>query len=224
MIHIPENSMLIVNLLIVVLYLVMIIRGGRQGVLRQILSLAGLLLALFCAWRYAPVFASYLKIVPTEWLPLQDTMLAEMVQEQANKLVWYLIVFLVVRLLISLISHVAGLLHRIPVLHQISALLGAAVGAISATFWVLLACVLLSSSIFSNGSYVIRNSWLSVIQEKANVIMVRTGMPVTADEFINQIYEASQNLSSEDQEAVASWLEEQGLQESSLKGEMSLPS
>ena len=99
MITIPSGFTLYINIAVAAFYLLFLVMGSRRGFLRQIIAVAGLLISGFLAVRYYVLLASYIHIVPWEWLPLQDTMIADMVAGYANEAVWFLILFLVFRLL-----------------------------------------------------------------------------------------------------------------------------
>ncbi|MBR2595647.1 MAG: CvpA family protein [Solobacterium sp.] len=212
MFTIPQGFTLYINIAVVVFYLIFLILGSRRGVLRQIIAVAGLLISGFLAVRYYVLLASYIHIVPTEWLPLQDTMIADMIAGYANEAVWFLILFLVFRLLFTFIDRLAAKIHELPVLKQISSILGAGLGVITATIWIFVICTVMSTSLFSNGDYYVRHTALGMIRTAVTGTLKEQNLPVSTTDIVNQIYMTSQNISDDDKKAIEEWLQEQGFE------------
>lgn len=217
MITIPEKYILYINIGLLLYYLVMIIRGYRYGVFKQLIELVGTLAALFVAWRYCTVFSRYILLAPKDFLPLQDTLLAPVVERYANILVWFLLLFFAVRLILVWLEKILGRFQRIPGLRQISAVAGAALSAINATIGVFIMIVLLNTAIFKNGAYVVSHTAFGTIQSLVSEQLEKHGLPTGFPALVDRFYKASHDLSAEDQKAVENWLLEQGFKEKSTK-------
>lgn len=220
MITIPSGFTLYINIAVAAFYLVFLVMGSRRGFLRQIIAVAGLLISGFLAVRYYVLLASYIHIVPREWLPLQDTMIADMVAGYANEAVWFLILFLVFRLLFTIIDRLARKIHELPVFKQISSILGGGLGVITATVWIFIICTVMNTSLFSNGEYYVRHTALGMIRTAVTGTLKEQNLPVSTTDIVNQIYMTSQNISDDDKQAIETWLQEQGFE---LQEHMQLP-
>ncbi|MBQ9048800.1 MAG: CvpA family protein [Solobacterium sp.] len=210
MIHIPESFYFYTNIAVGVLYLFFLISGYRRGFLLSVVTVIGSVMSFLAAWRYSPVANEYLRLYPRELTPMQDTLMADQVYVFVNQIAWFLIIFLVLKLVFFLIGRIAEGLQKVPVIRQISGILGAGLGAVVATFWVLAFCVVLNTPVFDNGRALKNNSCLHVISDTARAAVSELGVPVDSTEALNKLYTEAQNLSDEDREAVSAWLDAHG--------------
>ena len=118
--------------------------------------------------------------------------------------------FIVLRLLFLLLDKLAKGIENIPVLKQISGLLGALLGAVGATVWVLVFCILLQTPLFNNGADIYRNTVLHTISETTGTVFSKLAVPVNETETFSKLYQSLKNNEGEDTQAIEQWLQEHG--------------
>lgn len=212
MITIPVDWITYINIGLIALFGVMMVAGAAKGFLRQIVSLFGTVLSVFAAWRYSDVVAEYLMLWPREWTPLQDTLLKDTAFRIANQAMWFVIIFLVCRIILLILESLLKEIESTPVIREISGLLGGAIGLVSGLVWVLIISVLLKTPFFSNGAYIVSNSWIGWIDNKVTETADGAGIELNSSEMIDRIYKEAKSLDGADKEAVAQWLEDQGFE------------
>lgn len=211
MISIPENSELYFNLGLIGFYVLMMIAGYRKGFFRAVVAFCGNLLSLFVAFRYCTLADQYFRLWPSAWTPFQNTLAADTIYRYFNEVAWFVLIFAVLKLLFYILEKLIAGIQKIPVISEISGLLGALLGACSATIWVLVICVILSTPLFSNGSDVLQKTWLGKVQEASAEVLAKAGIR-NEMEAVNQIYEAAGKLDNKDKQAVEEWLQDHGYQ------------
>ena len=208
MITIPPASYYIVDIVIAAFYIAFLFLGAHRGFLRQLVSLLGTVLSFLGAWRYCGVLAEYIHLWPSAWNPAKDAFYGDTVYAMLNKMAWFFVLLIVLRLLFLLLDKLAKGIENIPVLKQISGLLGALLGAVGATVWVLVFCILLQTPLFSNGANIYRNTVLHTISETTGTVFSKLAVPVNETETFSKLYQSLKNNEGEDTQA-----SEQGLQE-----------
>ena len=209
MISIPANSEQYFNIGLAVFYIFMMIAGYRKGFLRSVVSFCGVLLSLFLAFRYCTLANQYFQLWPTAWTPFQDTLIAGTVYQYFNEVAWFILIFAALKLIFFLLEKLITGIQNIPVISQISGVLGALLGACSATIWVLVICIILATPLFKNGSETVDNTYLGIVQDKTAEVLAKAGIK-NEIEAVNQIYEAAGKLDSKDKQAVEQWLQDHG--------------
>lgn len=210
MISIPVDWITYINIGLVVFYIAMMVIGASKGFLRQVVSLIGVCLSLFAAWRYYDVAAAYLRLWPKEWTPLQNTLLKESVYAFANQAMWFVIIFAVCRIILLILESLLKEIESTPVIREVSGLLGGAIGIISATVWVMVLFTVLHTPFFSNGVNISNNTWISLIHNTVVSTADNAGITLDTSDMIDKIYSEAKSLDDADREAVAEWLEAQG--------------
>lgn len=210
MITIPENYAIYIDLAIIVLYCISFVAGYKKGFLIQIISTIGTILAFIFAWRYSSIGNSYFELFPRSITPLQDTLMKDAVYAYANQIAWFFVLFIVFRLLLYVLEKLLSGLKKIPLLKQVSGLLGGILGLIMMTVWMLVFAMLLNTSIFQNGRTIKNKTYLNQITSGVSMAIENLGIPFNSTEAFNKLYTDSQNLSDADKEAITSWLKEHG--------------
>ena len=210
MITIPPASYYIVDIVIAAFYIAFLFLGAHRGFLRQLVSLLGTVLSFLGAWRYCGVLAEYIHLWPSAWNPAKDAFYGDTVYAMLNKMAWFFVLLIVLRLLFLLLDKLVKGIENIPVLKQISGLLGALLGAVGATVWVLVFCILLQTPLFSNGANIYRNTVLHTISETTGTVFSKLAVPVNETETFSKLYQSLKNNEGEDTQAIEQWLQEHG--------------
>jgi uncharacterized membrane protein required for colicin V production len=210
MITIPESGYLFVDIAVAVLYIWAIAAGGKKGFLPQLLSTLGTVLSFYLAWRYCGIGASYFQLWPQAWNPAAGTLLEKQVYVLFNRVFWFFLLLVILRLLFSLLSSLFSQIKRLPVLHQISVLLGGLLGAVNATIWVLVFAVLLNTPLFNQGSAVYEGTVVHTINETVSSLFQQASLPALDLNEFNKLYEELKDTDGQDTQAIEQWLQEHG--------------
>lgn len=140
-----------------------LIVGYRKGLIKEVISLIGVLVALFVAYKFSPALAPALEGV----LPLPDSVsdngiLQFLSAENAiYTAVAFVVLFLITRLVLSFVANLLTALAGLPVLAQINGLGGALVGFLKALILIFVVVNLLHILPWNQGQEAVTESPLS---------------------------------------------------------------
>ena len=150
---IPENYFIYITGFIIAIYLVMIYIGYRKGFLYELVSLLYTAASLILAWFASPVLASLFPLFDISSLNEKYELIDHFfnLNNLLNTVAYFLIIFLVLKLLYVFVALLMKSLNKIPVLGKLNQILGACSGVINATLIALALSMLLSLPLISNG-------------------------------------------------------------------------
>ena len=213
MITIPETWIQGINIAILVLYVIFLIRGAMKGVLLQILTTFGTFGAFLGAWRYCSLAQAYMNLWPLEWNPLTgNAMFGKAAYVYLNEMAWFFLLFIIIRLVFLVIEKLAEGLSSLPVVKEISGLLGGVLGVITATVWMLLFSTLLHTPLFENGAAIFEKTLLKPISAGVSYISEAVDAPLNASEVFSRVYTDYKNLDGKDKEFLQQWLSDHGFE------------
>ena len=205
---IDSQFYMIINIAVVILTVVMIVTGMKKGFLMQLLDCIGLILSLFVAWLFSPVMAEMAMIVPSAVNPAKDTLLGPWLQETMNLCVWFVVIFILVKLLLLLVRPFVAVIGKFPLVKQVNGLLGGVFGVITTGIWMVLFSVILMFPYFENGQDVIDNTLLSVPGKVGVMINDKIlEMPVD-EEKVQQMVQGWDQLTDSDRTLIHEWISE----------------
>ncbi len=201
-----SNSVLFINIGVILFLLISIVLGYKRGFLWQVIKTIGILAVLLLSWILAPGFSDLIKIFPKKYAPFQDTSLADVFYDKINALVWFLIIFLVGLIIIAIIKPLFKVVLEFPIIKQFNSLLGAFFALIPAFIVVIIITFLLNTAIFTNGKDIVENSVLkytSTITEKITNILSKSFKENVA---IQKMISDPLSLDTEDIKSIIEWL------------------
>ena len=210
MFTVAENWYLPINIAVVVAFLLFILIGAKKGFLLMIVSLLGTAVSFIGAWFFAGILADYIRLWPRSWAILQNTKLAAASWQFMNHICWFLTLFLVLRIITGFITMICRGLQDVPIIKQISVILGGALGAAEAMLFVLVFSIALNSPLFENGAMAVENTMVSKINELTGMVYDRLLEPLYDADAFNQAYENAAEMTNEQREKLRAWLEERG--------------
>ncbi len=153
---IPENCFIFVSGFIVVIYAAMIYMGYKKGLLYELISFLYTAASVLIAWFMSPVLASLFPFFDIGNIDEKYQMLNKIYDFNGllNTIAYFVIIFLLLKLLYILISLLVKSLNKIPVIGSLNQLLGGIFGILHATIIVLALSLLLSLPIIKNGKQV----------------------------------------------------------------------
>ena len=201
-----------INIAVVVLYVIFMIRGAKRGVLVQVLSSLGTVVSFLAAWRYCSFASGYYELVPKDIVPMNEIpAIGQAIYSHLNEMIWFIALFAVLRLLFVILEKLCSGLSGLPVIKEVSGLLGGLLGVVSATIWILVLFVVLNMPFFRNGSEIANRSLIGTITNKVSHTVKEFAGPVDASETIGNMYQQIQDFDNQDMEVIGQWLEDHGI-------------
>ncbi len=206
MIVIPADWIKPIDIGLIIVYIVFLYLGAKKGFFLQIVSTAGTALSALISWRYCSVADDFFRLWPKDLTPVNGTFLADAFAGFMNEAVWFLLLFAVLRIIFLLIERLVSGLQDLPLVREISTLLGAALGAAAATVWVLVICYALNMPVFENGRQIVNETYLGFIRTTSAQVLREAGLQLDYAESINKLYTDFSSMDDRDQKLVREWL------------------
>lgn len=215
MFTLQENWAIYFSAFVVLFFVLKAAQGYNTGILRRLIGLVGSIISYWIAWILCGVFAKYINIISVKSLGLSGTPFEAIAKTYVNQIAWFILLFLVLRILFFMVDRIAKGVHKVPGLHAVSALLGAAFGVLEAFVWMVVITVLLHTPLFKNGSYIVENSLIKQVNQVTEMVAKDYLGPLFSSEGFSKIGEDTKSLTDLQRNAVENWLKENGFVEES---------
>lgn len=215
MFTLQENWAIYFSAFVVIFFVLKAAQGYNTGILRRLIGLVGSIISYWIAWILCGVFAKYINIASAKSLGLSGTPFEAIAKTYVNQIAWFILLFLVLRILFFVVDRIAKGVHKVPGLHAVSALLGAAFGVLEAFVWIVVITVLLHTPLFKNGSYIVENSLIKQVNQVTEMVAKDYLGPLFSSEGFSKLGEDTKSLTDLQRNAVENWLKENGFVEES---------
>lgn len=215
MFTLQENWAIYFSAFVVIFFILKAAQGYNTGILRRLIGLVGSIISYWIAWILCGVFAKYINIISVKLLGLSGTPFEAIAKTYVNQIAWFILLFLVLRILFFVVDRIAKGVHKVPGLHAVSALLGAAFGVLEAFVWMVVITVLLHTPLFKNGSYIVENSLIKQVNQVTEMVAKDYLGPLFSSEGFSKMEEDTKSLTDLQRNAVENWLKENGFVEES---------
>lgn len=215
MFTLQENWAIYFSVFVVIFFILKAAQGYNTGILRRLIGLVGSIISYWIAWILCGVFAKYINIISVKSLGLSGTPFEAIAKTYVNQIAWFILLFLVLRILFFVVDRIAKGVHKVPGLHAVSALLGAAFGVLEAFVWMIVITVLLHTPLFKNGSYIVENSLIKQVNQVTEMVAKDYLGPLFSSEGFSKMEEDTKSLTDLQRNAVENWLKENGFVEES---------
>jgi len=215
MFTLQENWAIYFSAFVVIFFILKAAQGYNTGILRRLIGLVGSIISYWIAWILCGVFAKYINIVSAKSLGLSGTPFEVISKTYVNQIAWFILLFLVLRILFFVVDRIAKGVHKVPGLHAVSALLGATFGVLEAFVWIVVITVLLHTPLFKNGSYIVENSLIKQVNQVTEMVAKDYLGPLFSSEGFSKLGEDTKSLTDLQRNAVENWLKENGFVEES---------
>lgn len=215
MFTLQENWAIYFSAFVVIFFILKAAQGYNTGILRRLIGLVGSIISYWIAWILCGVFAKYINIISVKSLGLSGTPFEAVAKTYVNQIAWFILLFLVLRILFFMVDRIAKGVHKVPGLHAVSALLGAAFGVLEAFVWMVVITVLLHTPLFKNGSYIVENSLIKQVNQVTEMVAKDYLGPLFSSEGFSKIGKDTKSLTDLQRNAVENWLQENGFVEES---------
>ena len=201
-----------INIGVIIIYVIFMIMGARKGIIVQILSSLGTVISFIAAWRYCGFASGYYNLWPKDLTPMSEVPgFAQAVYSHLNELIWFILLFVIFRLLFLILEKLCSGLAGLPVIKEVSGLFGGVLGAVSATVWIMIICVVLNMPFFKNGREITGGSLIGKISDAVSGTVTEFAGPISASETIGNLYQGISEFGDQDMEAIGGWLSEHGI-------------
>ena len=215
MFTLQENWAIYFSAFVVIFFILKAAQGYNTGILRRLIGLVGSVISYWIAWILCGVFAKYINIVSVKSLGISGTPFEAIAKIYVNQIAWFILLFLLLRMLFFVVDRIAKGVHKVPGLHAVSALLGSAFGVLEAFVWMVVITVLLHTPLFKNGSYIVENSLIKQVNQVTELVAKDYLGPLFSSEGFSKIGEDTKSLTDLQRNAVENWLKENGFVEES---------
>lgn len=203
----PSQYIQYLNVVLILWFILTLYNGYKNGLLMQIVSLVGSVVALFAAWLFAPVFSSLFEFVKADGagtLTIEQT-----VKSQANVLICFIILFILVKLLVQLLTPLVRLISKVPFVKQVNSVVGAAFSLVFFAIKLLLLTYFLTMPIVKNGQDIIDNTFIRPFLEVSSPVIQYFDQTLYTNTAIQSILD-QKSLTPEQHDAAVKWLQEKG--------------
>ncbi len=210
MFTLQENWAIYFSAFVVIFFILKAAQGYNTGILRRLIGLVGSIISYWIAWILCGVFAKYINIISVKSLGLSGTPFEAIAKTYVNQIAWFILLFLVLRILFFVVDRIAKGVHKVPGLHAVSALLGAVFGVLEAFVWMVVITVLLHTPLFKNGSYIVENSLIKQVNQVTEMVAKDYLGPLFSSEGFSKMEEDTKSLTDLQRNAVENWLKDNG--------------
>lgn len=204
MFSVSTDLLVFTNLVILIWGLIDLYRGYKRGFLLQLLDSVTTLVALFVAWLFSSPFASAFP-----WFYSSSgvgiTSIDAAIAQQVNRMAWIVIIFIVIRLVLMVLSPIASLVSKMPLIKQVNSSIGGVASIFFFGIKLVLLCLFLTFPVVKNGQQVIDNSVLKYVEQFSVPVFEMIDQTVSSNIGIQNILNHKE-LSPEQQEEVVAWL------------------
>lgn len=208
-----ELTILLINGGIVFFYIAMFLLGYKKGFVLQLIDLIGLIAIIYLAWLFSPVLATYFAIWPKDLVPLQVPIFQEAIYGYINQFVWFIVIFIVLKLVLMVIRPLVKVLQNIPILKQVNSICGALFSFVYSTVWMILIAFILTLPIIPQGNQYVNKTWLNSILLNTSTFINDLEEPLSKNSMLSNLVDNMNDLSDNDREALKDWFEENHLDE-----------
>jgi len=200
--NIPSSAFIFIDIIICIIYVACIIVSYKKGFLYGLVKLLSTIGAIILAWILAPVVEGIYTFVK-----LSSTYSAK-IETLVNTIIWFFIIFLVVKLVFLIISPIFKWFSKVPVLGFVNRVCGIVIGVLDATLVIMLFTMFLKTPIVKNSNEVINGTVLKYVDKYTSKGMEYIVDNIDADKLKDGVSGFDVDSTREQLKA---WLKSQGL-------------
>lgn len=214
MFEFPQEFIVYLNAIWALFLVFVLYRGYKRGMLLQVVGLIGTFISLIIAWLFSDVFVNVYTFINYNKTGISKFDM--FVSDNANQMIWFIIIFVVIRLLMLVLTPIASMISKIPLIKQVNSILGALFSIVIYFVYMGLLILFLTLPVITNGNEIIENTLLKPIQSAM--------VPVTS--FLEETVEKNtaiqsllnnRGLSTSQKQTMINMLEDNGFTQSEIK-------
>ena len=210
----PYEFIIYLNAVLVLFLVFVIYRGYKKGMLLQLVGLISTFVSMIIAWIFSDVFMNVFHFVTYNTTGIFS--LDNFVTENANRLIWFVILFLVIRLLMMVLTPIASLISKLPLIKQVNSAFGAVFSLITYLIYIVLIVLFLSTPIIKNGNQIIENTFLRTVDKHVISNLGFLEDKLEENEALQSLV-SNRGLSVTQKQAMVDMLSEQGFSNAEIK-------
>ena len=216
MIQLFANFEMIINVMALIILIICVWKGYKDGVALSLYDLVSFVLILFIAYSVAISLASVLPLVPQSVLTqltianneLLDMMINVALFYLINLLVWFLILFIGLKVLSLLLRQVLKAFKNIPLLGKCNQYLGVFFGIIKTYLLILLMGWVFSLPVFTNGTAMVNASVIAPINNISKEVFTSLNKAYDLSSIIKKSSESMSEFAQLSQEQIDQLIQE----------------
>lgn len=216
MIQLFENFEMIINVMALIILIICVWKGYKDGFALSLYDLVSFVLILFIAYSVAISLASVLPLVPQSVLTqltianneLLDMMINFALFYLINLLVWFLILFIGLKVLSLLLRQVLKAFKNIPLLGKCNQYLGVFFGIIKTYLLILLMGWVFSLPVFTNGTAMVNASVIAPINNISKEVFTSLNKAYDLSSIIKKSSESMSEFAQLSQEQIDQLIQE----------------
>ena len=194
-----NTMIMIANGAFVVLMMVCLMVGYKNGLVLSLVNCLGTVVALVAGFLLSASASKVLMLYPLSLTPMNDTPFGPVFQQMFNQLVWFILIVAVVKLFCLLLKPLAKGLKKVPVLGFFNQLAGAAFGLVNMWVYSSIICMVLSLPSLSWGTAVLEGSLFKSTSLFTD--MIKESIEIE-DEDVTQIMNLVNQVQNLDEETI----------------------
>ena len=200
------SLIMLVNMVILCVLCALVFGGYRDGFLLKLLSILSFFICGFLAWWASSYVGGFIHLYPKHALPLQDTPLEAVLYDNLNRLLIFVILFVLLQLAVLVIKPFTKAANHVPVVSGINRLLGAALGALQAVL-----LMVRRLPFWKTGNEIASASLLRYSDGMMDALTFYAREPLQELSRLTSALDEKQTLSTAEKENIRSWLLEQNM-------------
>ena len=171
-----------INLAVLIIYIIFIISGLKNGFLYQLVAIVYNIFAIFISWFISPILASKLPIIKMD-------MVNEVIDISPilNTITYFVIIYIILRLIYLLIKPLLKSISKIPILGSFNKIGGVIIGIIDATIIILILSMLLNLNIINNSNEIKENTVFKYCDTVSDELIKFAADKIDFSKFENEI-------------------------------------
>ncbi|MCH4285099.1 MULTISPECIES: CvpA family protein [Bacillota] len=218
--NIEQNTWLMINLVVVIVFALLLFSGYKQGFLMKLISIVGfVVVGIFSWWISAPI-SRMLSLYPKSQLPIENDLISSFIYDNINRLFIFVVLFVILNIVILFLKPLIKAISDIPVVSTINKVAGLCLGAIQAVVLMFVATLVLRLPFISQGNTYVEGSLLKYSEPMMNTLMFYAKEPLQQISAVFDLINEKETLTKQEVENIHDWLVSQNLKEEQVNAIM----
>ena len=218
--NIEQNTWLMINLVVVIVFALLLFSGYKQGFLMKLISIVGfVVVGIFSWWISAPI-SRMLSLYPKSQLPIENDLISSFIYDNINRLFIFVVLFVILNIVILFLKPLIKAISDIPVVSTINKVAGLCLGAIQAVVLMFVATLVLRLPFISQGNTYVEGSLLKYSEPMMNTLMFYAKEPLQQITAVFDLINEKETLTKQEVENIHDWLVSQNLKEEQVNAIM----
>lgn len=199
-------EIMIINVVIVIVMLLFLYSGYKQGFLWKLISILGFFVVGWLAWMASDPVSSILALYPKDQIPLQGTIVEGVFYDSMNRLLLFAILFAVFEVILLLLKPIAKLADMIPVVSTLNRWCGLVLGGVQGILLVSVCALFLTFPFVHEGKRYVQESVLQYCQPVCTAIWKLVEKPLLQVPVFHEQTESIKPLKEDEKQQLKQWL------------------